>query len=42
MWDKIIIPMYELYGLYISHEKPMGFLSDSGHVRAVMHAGIAN
>ena len=23
-------------------KNPMGFLSDSGHERAVMHAGIAN
>ena len=26
----------------LSDKKPMGFMSDSGHVRAVMHAGIAN
>ena len=26
----------------LSDQKPMGFLLDSGHVRAVMHAGIAN
>ena len=26
----------------LSDKKPMGFLSDSGHARAVMHAGIAN
>ena len=25
-----------------SDKKPMGFFSDIGHVRAVVHAGIAN
>ena len=26
----------------LSDKKPVGFLSDSGYVRAVMHAGMAN
>ena len=37
------IPAYIMVRAWqLSDKKPMGFLSDNSHVRAVMHVGIAN